>query len=126
MKLRTAAAAMALMMSSTAMADEVNRKWDCWGTYTDIKVESDHTGWELSITPDRVTLVAAEGQIVGSVARNVRFNGNWMVFNAFEIDHGLTAICRKNDVGLVIQGQPYTLKRGSWTRRHDVRPLWVD
>ncbi|MBM3572770.1 MAG: hypothetical protein FJX52_10510 [Alphaproteobacteria bacterium] len=71
-------------------------------------------------------MVSAEGQIVGSVARNVRFDQNWISFEAFAIDHVLIATCRKNGVGLVVQGVPYTLKRGSWTRRYDVRPLWVD
>ena len=115
-----------LILSGYTVAEEVNRTWDCWGTYTDIKIQNDSSGWELSVTPNRVTLIAAEGQIVGSVARNVRFNENRMIFDAFAIDHKLIAICRKNDVVLVTQGQPFTLKRGSWTRRYDVRPLWVD
>lgn len=114
------------LASRHTIADETNRKWDCWGTYTDIKLEDDSTGWELSVTQGRVTLVAAEGQIVGSLARNVRFNQNWMSFEAFAIDHVLIATCRRNDVVLVVQGVPYSLKRGSWTRRFNIRPMWVD
>lgn len=126
MKLKTAVLATLLAASTTAMADEVNRKWDCWGTYTDIKIQDDSSGWELSVAPNRVTLIAAEGQIVGSVARNVRFNDNALVFDAFAIDHKLVAICRKNDIVLVVDGVPYGLNRGSWTRRTGAQPLWVD
>ena len=129
MKLKTAVLATLLAASTTAMADEVNRKWDCWGTYTNIQqapVSDDSTGWELSVTPNRVTLISAEGQIVGSVARNVRSDQNWLSFEAFAIDHVLIATCRKNDIVLVVDGVPYGLKRGSWTRRSGNQPLWVD
>lgn len=124
MKKQMAAVALALAMCSTAVADEVNRKWDCWGNYTD--VTNDHTGWELSVTPNRVTLVAAEGQIVGSVAREVSFGQNWMTFRAFEIDHVLIATCKRNWVVLTVDGVPYTLRRGSWVQRNRVTPLWTE
>ncbi len=127
--LRRCLTAAGLLLSGHAVADEFNRKWDCWGTYTNIQqapVSDDSTGWELSVTPNRVTLISAEGQIVGSVARNVRSDQNWLSFEAFAIDHVLIATCRKNDIVLVVDGVPYGLKRGSWTRRSGNQPLWVD
>ena len=113
--------ALALVASVSAA-----QAYECQGNYNNIQRHGqDVSGFELEVFPGGATLIAAEGRVIQTEARQVGYVGNVMVFRAWSQQFVATCTPR----GIILQdefGPRQLLRKGSWVIKNGVVPRFED
>ena len=115
-------------VSSGAVAQN-QRNFDCWGSYTNFAVNGDASGIELIIlSPTLGYAVVAEGSIIGTQLKNIRFTGSRIEFSYWQ--NKFEGECTKEGIaffGFNVQtgaNNRQVLRAGSFISRKRVAVTW--